>query len=185
MKHGHLTEQRKHFVEAYCRLGNGTLAAKEAGYKDSPSLVNQASKLKRELSAEISEELRSSFMNAAPKALSILMDLAENSASDSVKFQASKDLLDRAGFRPIDRREEILPQRTPAELEAEIKRLVGSEKAELLLGKKSVDDLVQERVEQQEKDTTSMKQLIEMKERTICGVTSAAPRGSQAKRATK
>ena len=90
MKHGHLTEQRKHFVEAYCRLGNGTLAAKEAGYKDSPSLVNQASKLKRELSAEISEELRSSFMNAAPKALSILMDLAENSASDSVNFRLLK-----------------------------------------------------------------------------------------------
>ena len=45
------------------------------------------------------------------------------------------------------------PQRTPAELEAEIKRLVGTEKAELLLGKKSVDDLVQERVEQQEKDS--------------------------------
>ena len=149
MKHGHLTEQRKNFVEAYCRLGNGTLVAKEAGYKDSPSLVNQASKLKRELSAEISEELRSSFMNAAPKALSILMDLAENSASDSVKYQAAKDLLDRSGFRPIDRREEIRPQRTPEELEAEIKRLVGSETAELLLGKKTMDDLVQEKIEQQ------------------------------------
>ena len=151
MKHGHLTEQRKHFVEAYCRLGNGTLAAKEAGYKDSPSLVNQASKLKRELSSEIAEELTANFMNAAPKALSILMDLAENSSSDSVKFQASKDLLDRAGFRPIDRREEIRPQRTPAELEAEIKRLVGSETAELLLGKKTMDDLVQDKVAQQEK----------------------------------
>ena len=149
MKHGHLTEQRKHFVEAYCRLGNGTLAAKEAGYKDSPSLVNQASKLKRELSSEIAEELTANFMSAAPKALSILMDLAENSASDSVKFQASKDLLDRAGFRPVDRREEIRPQRTPAELEAEIKRLVGSETAELLLGKKTMDDLVQEKIEQQ------------------------------------
>ena len=146
---GHLTEQRKNFVEAYCRLGNGTLAAKEAGYKDSPSLVNQASKLKRELSAEISEELRSSFMNEAPKALSILMDLAENSASDSVKFQASKDLLDCAGFRPIDRIEEIRPQRTPEELEAEIKRLVGTETAELLLGRKSMDDLVKEKIEQQ------------------------------------
>ena len=146
---GHLTEQRKLFVEAYCRLGNGTLAAREAGYKDTPSLVNQASKLKRELSGEISEELRSSFMNAAPKALSILMDLAENSASDSVKFQAAKDLLDRAGFRPIDRREEIRPQRTPAELEAEIKRLVGTETAELLMGKKTMDDLVQEKIEQQ------------------------------------
>ena len=128
------------------------MAAKEVAYKDSPSLVNQASKLKRELSTEISEELSSSFMNAAPKALSILMDFAENSASNSVKFQASKDLLlDRAGFLSIDRREEIRPQRTPAELEAEIKRLVGTEKAELLLRKKSVDDLVQEKVAQQEK----------------------------------
>ena len=147
---GQLTEQRKQFVEAYCRLGNGTMAAREAGYKDSKSLVNQASKLKRELAAEISEELRSSFMNAAPKALSILMDLAEHSASDSVKFQAAKDLLDRAGFRPVDRREEIRPQRSPEELEAEMVRLVGKEKADLLLGKKSMDDLVRERMENQE-----------------------------------
>ena len=79
------------------------------------------------------------------------MDLAENSASDSVKFQASKDLLDRAGFRPIDRREEIRPQRTPAELEAEIKRLVGTETADMLLGKKSIDDLFQEKESLQEK----------------------------------
>ena len=49
---GHLTEQRKQFVEAYCRLVNGTLAAREDGYKDSPSLVNQASKLIPELSSE-------------------------------------------------------------------------------------------------------------------------------------
>ena len=88
-------------------------------------------------------------MNAAPKALSLLMDLAENFASDSVKFQSSKDLLDCAGFRPIDRREEILPKRTTAELEAEIKRLVGIEKADLLLGNKSIDDLVQEKVAHQ------------------------------------
>ena len=146
---GHLTEQRKHFVEAYCRLGNGTLAAREAGYKDSPTLVNQASKLKRELSSEISEELTANFMSVAPRAMKTLVDLVENSPSDSVKLAACKDLLDRAGFRPIDRRVEIRPQRTPAELEAEIKRLVGSEKAELLLGKKSIDDLVQERVEHQ------------------------------------
>ena len=67
MKHGHLTEQRKHFVEAYCRLGNGTLAAKEAGYKDSPSLANQASKLKRELSAKISERLTVNQAQSARK----------------------------------------------------------------------------------------------------------------------
>ena len=61
MKHGHLTEQRKHFVEAYCKLGNGTLAAKEAGYKGLKTIVNQARKLKRELSREISKELRFLF----------------------------------------------------------------------------------------------------------------------------
>jgi hypothetical protein len=77
------------------------------------------------------------------------MDLAENSASDRVKFQASKDLLDRAGFRPIDQREEIRPQRTPEELESEIKRLVGTETAELLLGRKSIDDLVTDREKKQ------------------------------------
>ena len=33
MKHGHLTEQRRNYVEAYCRLGNGILAAKEADTK--------------------------------------------------------------------------------------------------------------------------------------------------------
>ena len=84
-------------------------------------------------------------MNAAPKALSLLMDLADNSASDSVKFQAAKNLLDRAGFRPVHRREEIRPQRSQEELEAEIIRLVGSQTADLLLGRKTVDDLVKER----------------------------------------
>ena len=65
MKHGHLTEQRKHFVEAYFRLGNGTLVAKEAGYKDAHSLVNQASKLKRELTVEIAKELTANFLSVA------------------------------------------------------------------------------------------------------------------------
>ncbi len=61
--------------------------------------------------------------------------------------------MDRAEFRPIDQREEIRPQRSKEQLEAEMIHFVGPEKAELLLGKKSVDDLVQERVEQQEKDS--------------------------------
>ena len=47
---GHLTEERKLFVEAYSRLVTGTLIAREVGYKDSQSLVNQADKLIRELS---------------------------------------------------------------------------------------------------------------------------------------
>ena len=71
MKHGHLTEQRKNFVEAYCKIGNATVAAREVGYKNSPSLPNQASKLKRELAPEICDELKVNFISLAPKALNI------------------------------------------------------------------------------------------------------------------
>ena len=40
------------------------------------------------------------------------------------------------------------------EIDAELVRLIGPEKAELLLGKKTVDDLVQEKMELKEKDST-------------------------------
>ena len=70
---GHLTEQRKQFVEAYCRLGNGTLAAKEAGYKNSPSLPNQASKLKRLLASNYSRVIHQSSFGGG--CLSGLIDI--------------------------------------------------------------------------------------------------------------
>ena len=53
---GHLTDQRKRFVEEYVITGNATKSALAAGYKDSPSLSNQACKLRRELFKEINDE---------------------------------------------------------------------------------------------------------------------------------
>ena len=37
--------------------------------------------------------------------MNILSDLAENAESESVRLVATRDLLDRAGFRPVDRHE--------------------------------------------------------------------------------
>ena len=37
--------------------------------------------------------------------MNILSDLAENAESESVRLGATRDLLDRAGFRPVDRHE--------------------------------------------------------------------------------
>jgi hypothetical protein len=37
--------------------------------------------------------------------LNILSDLAENAESESVRLGATRDLLDKAGFRPVDRLE--------------------------------------------------------------------------------
>ena len=86
-------------------------AAKKAGYKDTHTLKKQACKLRRECAEEISEVLHRNFAEIAPRALNILSDLAENAESESVRLGATRDLLDRAGFRPVDRHE-IVKEKT-------------------------------------------------------------------------
>jgi len=103
MANTNLTDQRQVFVEEYVRSGDHLEAAKKAGYKDTHTLRNQACKLRRECADQITDELHRNFAEIAPRALNILSDLAENAESESVRLGATRDLLDRAGFRPVDR----------------------------------------------------------------------------------
>ena len=128
----HLTEQRQIFIKEYCSLGDHVEAARRAGYSEK-TVANQACKLKRELASEIREELTLNFISHAPKALQTLQELAESSTSESVRLQASRDLLDRAGFKPADRHEMIGKQKSTEELEAELVGLVGKDGANLML----------------------------------------------------
>ena len=53
--------------------------------------------------------------------------------SESVRLGATRDLLDRAGFRPVDRHE-IVKQKSVEELNAQLVSLVGEENgAEMLI----------------------------------------------------
>ena len=99
--------------------GDHLEAAKKAGYKDTHTLRNQACKLRRECADEITEELHRNFVEIAPRALNILSDPAENAESEIVRFSlgATRDLLDRAGFRPVDRHE-IVKEKSVEELNA-------------------------------------------------------------------
>ena len=128
----HLTEQRQIFIKEYCALGDHVEAARRAGYSEK-TIANQACKLKRELASEIREELNHNFVGYAPKALQTLKELAESSTSESVRLQASRDLLDRAGFKPADRHEMIGKTKTPDQLKAELVGLVGEDGANLML----------------------------------------------------
>jgi len=125
-----LTNQRQVFVEEYVRSGDHLEAAKKAGYKDTHTLRNQACKLRRECSDEITDELHRNFAVIAPRALNILSDLAEN--AESVRLGATRDLLDRAGFRPVDRHE-IVKEKSVEELNAQLVSLVGENGAEKLI----------------------------------------------------
>ena len=125
-----LTNQRQVFIEEYVRSGDHLDAAKKAGYKYTHTLRNQACKLRRECANYMSEELHRNFAEIAPRALNIIPDLAE---SESVRLGATRDLLDRAGSRPVDRHE-IVKQKPVEELNAQLVSLVGEDGAELLVG---------------------------------------------------
>ena len=128
-----LTNQRQVFVEDYVHSGDHLEAAKKAGYKDTHTLRNQACKLRRECADEKSEQLHLNFAEIAPRTLNILSDLAENAESESVRLGTTRDLLDRAGFRPVDRHE-IVRDKSIEELNAQLVSLVGEDGAELLVG---------------------------------------------------
>ena len=67
-----------------------------------------------------------------PSVSSHFHSLSENAESESVRLGATRDLLDRAGFRPVDRLE-IVKEKTMEELNAQL-GLVGENGAELLVG---------------------------------------------------
>ena len=65
--------------------------------------------------------------------MNILSDLAENAESESVRLGATRDLLDRAVFRPVDRNE-IVKEKSVEEPNAQLVSLIGENGAELLVG---------------------------------------------------
>ena len=64
--------------------------------------------------------------------MNILTDLAENAESESVRLGATRDLLDRAGFRPVDRHE-LVKEKSVEELNAQLVSPVGENGAEMLI----------------------------------------------------
>ena len=102
-------EERKErdadFVQEYVdNGGNATQAAIAVGAsKASASTVGY--RLKTRLSREIDEEQKLQLEGYAPKAISQIQNLAENAESENVKLKANADLLDRAGWKPVDKTE--------------------------------------------------------------------------------
>lgn len=131
-------ERRQEFLRHYVECGDHVRAAELAGYEyeSRQLLVNEACRLKRQMSAEIEEAMRERFGGTAIKAANVMEELMLNSLSDGVKLNAAKDLLDRGGYKPIDRTQEVKEEASHEELVAKLKMLVGEEAAKVLLGEK-------------------------------------------------
>ena len=116
--------------------GNATQAAKTVGVSDgSASTVGY--RMKNRLINDIEAAQKEALKGYASKALHQIQTLAETAVSENVRLRANSDLLDRAGWKPVERSEvtEVtdLQNMTIEELQTELDALYKAD------GKKLVD----------------------------------------------
>jgi phage terminase small subunit len=101
-----LTPKQRALVEAYvANGGNLTKAAEEAGYAEGNSGRVTAWKAMKTSHVQqyLMQQTAEVFSMHAAMAVGKVAGLAKGAKSEYVQLEAAKDLLDRAGFKPIDR----------------------------------------------------------------------------------
>jgi len=125
------TEMQGQFVEFFCLTGNATKSATMAGYSEKTAYV-KGCQLKKQFAREIAEQTQQMIVDSIPGALSQLKNLAESAQSESVRLGAVKDILDRAGLKPVDRVEQTnIEAQSTDELRRELDLLMGVEEIEV------------------------------------------------------
>ena len=125
------------FVDEFINNGgNATQAAKTVGVSDgSASTVGY--RMKNRLINNIEAAQKEALKGYATKALHQIQTLAETAVSENVRLKANSDLLDRAGWKPVERSEvtEVtdVQNMTDEKLQAELDALYKAR------GKKLVD----------------------------------------------
>ena len=132
------TDRDEEFVREYVRNGgNATQAALTCGVSDT-SASTIGYRLKNRLGVEIDAEQREMLKGYAPKAFDQMRNLAENAESENVRLKANTDLLDRAGYRPIDKSEitqmNEFENMTTEEMQAELDALYAKQGFKVVKG---------------------------------------------------
>jgi hypothetical protein len=99
-----LTDRQESFCSNFVTNGSeGAQAARDAGFSgDGRVDAHRLVKLPH-IQARIFELTRQKMSGYGPKMLKVLMDLATSARSEKVRFDAAKDLMDRVGFKPVER----------------------------------------------------------------------------------
>ena len=127
-------EERKErdadFVQEYVNNGgNATQAAIAVGVSQA-SASTVGYRLKSRLTKEIDTEQKAQLQGYAPKAISQIQSLAEKAESENVRLKANADLLDRAGWKPVDKQEitetSAIEDMSDEEIEAELAAILAS-----------------------------------------------------------
>jgi hypothetical protein len=96
----------KLLIDTGCTI---THAAKQIGYKGNSARVTASTLLHRpDVQEYYLQQVRNKIGYSSHKALNNVLQLSDNASSEYVKLEASKDLLDRAGFKPVDKNQHIV-----------------------------------------------------------------------------
>ena len=101
-----LTKKQRVLIDTIVATGcSVTKASKIAGYSDGDSGRVTASKTLRlpHIQEYMQQRIRESIGLNATIASKKVLDLASSAKSEYVQLEASKDILDRAGYKPIDK----------------------------------------------------------------------------------
>jgi phage terminase small subunit len=120
------TEKQMAFVEAYCQTGNASKSAIRAGYSEATA-KQKGHELKNQFKNEIEDRIKKMIQDSIPAALNQISALAQTATSEQVRFNAAKDILDRAGLKPAERVEQRIShdEKSMDELRKELKALTG------------------------------------------------------------
>ena len=87
--------------------------------------------MKSRLTKEIDTEQKAQLQGYAPKAIHQIQSLAEKAESENVRLKANADLLDRAGWKPVDKQEitetSAIEDMSDEELQQELDTLLASQ----------------------------------------------------------
>lgn len=99
----HLTKKQDTYVNTFIKTGDKQKALEAAGY----SLTSDPNSYQpvREAIEDRQKEMMKKFMDDADEMKENMLDLARNASSEAVRFQATKDMLDRAGLNPITKQQ--------------------------------------------------------------------------------
>ena len=106
LKQIRLTKKQKHLVDTIVASGCSVKeASAKAGYSDGESGRVTASKTLRlpHVQEYMQQRVRESIGLNATVASKRILDLSTNAKSEYVQLEASKDILDRAGYKPIEK----------------------------------------------------------------------------------
>ena len=119
-----VTPQQQKFIDYFVLTGNASQSAVDAGYSEKTAR-QKGHELKNLYRSEIVKATQKLLTDQVPAGLRWLSELAESAESESVRLGAIRDLLDRAGLKPVERVETTtIEKMSTEEIERELNALL-------------------------------------------------------------